>query len=64
MLIKKYYSDKYYNYNKDLKLMNKIIFRFLISLSTLFLLLILYLGTTEIIVNPKLVEKELFFDVN
>ena len=64
MLIKKYYSDKYYNYNKDLKLMNKIIFSFLISLSTLFLLLILYLGTTEIIVNPKLVEKELFFDVN
>ena len=64
MLIKKYYSDKYYNYNKDLKLMNKIIFSFLISLSTLFLFLILYLGTTEIIVNPKLVEKELFFDVN
>ena len=44
--------------------MNKIIFSFLISLSALFLLLILYLGTTEIIVNPKLVEKELFFDVN
>ena len=64
MLIKKYYSDKCNRYNKDFKLMNKIIFSFLISLSALFLLLIIYLGSTEIIVNPKLIEKELFLDDN
>ncbi len=42
--------------------MNKIILNLLIILSLIFLVLIIYLGTTELIINPKLVEKEFFID--
>ena len=42
--------------------MNKVILNLLIILSLIFLVLIIYLGTTELIINPKLVEKEFFID--
>jgi hypothetical protein len=38
--------------------MNKILFRVLISFLVLFFCFILYLGSTEVIINPKLIEKE------
>jgi len=38
--------------------MNKILFRVLISILVLFFFFILYLGSTEVIINPKLIEKE------
>ena len=38
--------------------MNKILFRVLISFLVLFFCFILYLGSTEVIINPQLIEKE------
>ena len=42
--------------------MNKIILNFLIFLSFILFILILYLSTTEVIINPKVVVKEFFVD--
>lgn len=42
--------------------MNKIIFGLLISVTVIFVGLIFYLGSTEIIVEPKLIEKEIIFN--
>ena len=38
--------------------MNKIILRVLISFLILFVSFIIYLGSTEVIINPKIIEKE------
>lgn len=38
--------------------MNKIIFRVMISILILFSCFIIYLGNTEFMINPKLIEKE------
>tara|TARA_X000000950_G_scaffold118865_1_gene148974 strand:- start:22019 stop:22156 length:138 start_codon:yes stop_codon:yes gene_type:complete len=42
--------------------MNKILLGFLISLISIFLFLIIYIGTTEVIISPKVIEKELNID--
>lgn len=42
--------------------MNKIILNFLIILLFVLMVLIVYLSTTEVIINPKIVEKEFFVD--
>ena len=39
--------------------MNKTILYLLITLMFIFLLLLIYLGSSEIIINPKVIEKEL-----
>ncbi len=43
--------------------MNKTILYLLISLLFIFLMLLIYLGSTEVIINPKLIEKELIINV-
>ena len=43
--------------------MNKTILYLLISLLFIFLMLLIYLGSTEVIINPKLIEKELITNV-
>jgi len=42
--------------------MNKIIFRFLIAILVIFSCFLLYLGSTEVVINPKLIEKEVYID--
>lgn len=42
--------------------MNKIILNFLIILLFVLMVLIVYLSTTEVIINPQIVEKEFFID--
>ncbi len=44
--------------------MNKIILRTLISVLALFFFFLLYLGNTEVIINTKLIEKELEINDN
>ena len=39
--------------------MDKLIVKIFISLGVVFFLLILYLGTSDFIVNPRLIESEL-----
>ena len=39
--------------------MDKLIVKIFISLAVVFILLILYLGTSDFIVNPRLIESEL-----
>ncbi len=39
--------------------MDKLIVKIFISLTLVFFLLILYLGTSDFIINPRLVESEL-----
>ncbi len=39
--------------------MDKLIVKIFISLAVVFFLLILYLGTSDFIVNPRLIESEL-----
>ena len=39
--------------------MDKLIVKIFISLTVVFFLLILYLGTSDFIVNPRLIESEL-----
>lgn len=43
--------------------MNKTILYLLITLMLIFLLLLIYLGSTEVIINPKIIEKELINNV-
>ena len=43
--------------------MNKTILYLLITLMVIFLLLLIYLGSTEVIINPKVIEKELINNV-
>ncbi len=39
--------------------MDKLIVKIFISLTVVFFLLILYLGTSDLIINPRLIESEL-----
>ena len=39
--------------------MDKLIVKIFISLTVVFFLLILYLGTSDFIINPRLIESEL-----
>ena len=42
--------------------MDKLIVKIFISLTVIFFLLIIYLGTSDFIVNPRLVESELYLE--
>lgn len=44
--------------------MNKTILYILITLMVIFLLLLIYLGSTEVIIKPKVIEKELINNVD
>ena len=52
---------KYYNnlLEKNIINMDKLIVKIFISLTVVFFLLILYLGTSDFIVNSRLIESEL-----
>jgi len=39
--------------------MDKLLVKIFISLTVVFFLLILYLGTSDLIINPRLIESEL-----
>ncbi len=43
--------------------MNKTILYLLITLIFIFLILLIYLGSTEVIIKPKIIEKELIDNV-
>tara|TARA_B100000989_G_C19392000_1_gene406145 strand:- start:113 stop:250 length:138 start_codon:yes stop_codon:yes gene_type:complete len=42
--------------------MNKILLGFLISVLSIFIFLIIFIGTTEIVISPKVVEKEIIIN--
>ena len=42
--------------------MDKLIVKIFISLTVVFLLLIIYLGTSDFIINPRLIESELYLE--
>ena len=42
--------------------MDKLIVKIFISLTVVFFLLIIYLGTSDFIINPRLIESELYLD--
>ena len=42
--------------------MDKLIVKIFISLTVVFFLLILYLGTSDLIINPRLIESELYLE--
>ncbi len=42
--------------------MDKLIVKIFISLTVVFFLLIIYLGTSDFIINPKLIESELYLE--
>ena len=42
--------------------MDKLIVKIFISLTVVFFLLILYLGTSDFIINPRLIESELYLE--
>ncbi len=44
--------------------MDKLIIKILISLTVIFLLFIVYLGTSDFIINPRLIESELTIEKN
>ena len=42
--------------------MDKLIVKIFISLTVVFFLLIIYLGTSDFIINPRLIESELYIE--
>ena len=42
--------------------MDKLIVKIFISLTVVFFLLIIYLGTSDFIINPRLIESELYLE--
>ena len=42
--------------------MDRLIVKIFISLTVVFFLLIIYLGTSDFIINPRLIESELYFE--
>ncbi len=42
--------------------MDKLIVKIFISLTVVFFVLIIYLGTSDFIINPRLIESELYLE--
>ena len=42
--------------------MDRLIVKIFISLTVVFFLLIIYLGTSDFIINPRLIESELYLE--
>ena len=42
--------------------MDRLIVKIFISLTVVFFLLIIYLGTSDFIINPRLIESELYIE--